>query len=83
MEFTETSQNESSEIKIKPNESSSVYIRVSGRLIGSEAPFCWSVKRQGYFTSMYLWIVYLNGEIGCQECKDEPILYCMQNKGVI
>ena len=33
------------------------------------APSCWSVQQQEYFTSTYPWIIFSNGNLGCQECK--------------
>ena len=34
------------------------------------APSCWSVQQQEYFTSTYPWIIFSNGKLGCQECKN-------------
>ena len=34
------------------------------------APSSWSVQQQEYFTSTYPWIIFSNGKLGCQECKN-------------
>ena len=34
------------------------------------ASSCWSVQQQEYFTSTYPWIIFSNGKLGCQECKN-------------
>ena len=31
---------------------------------------CWSVQQQEYFASTYPWIIFSNGKLGCQECKN-------------
>ena len=33
-------------------------------------PSCWFVQQQEYFTSAYSWIIFSNGKLGCQECKN-------------